>query len=77
MRLAPPIQRLAAFLCLILVLLAALTPSVGSHTFAILVVLWSVLPISILVQWADVPDDKHPHQAPLIPALSPRAPPSL
>jgi hypothetical protein len=77
MRLAPSIRRLAAFFCLLMVLLAALTPSVASHTFAILVVLWFILPLSIFVQWADVSDDNHPHQAPLIAALSPRAPPTL
>jgi len=77
MRLATPIQRLAAFLCLILVLLAALTPNVHSHTFAILVVLWSILPLSLFVQRADIPDDNHPHLAPAIAVLSPRAPPSL
>ena len=77
MRLAPPIHRLAAFLCLILVLLAAFTHSTATHTFAILVVLWCILPLSIFVQRADIPDVNRPHQARAIAVLSPRAPPSL
>lgn len=77
MGLAPPIRRLAALLCLILVLLAALVPSVASHTFAILVVLWTILPLSLLVQRTDVPDDNYGHQAPAIAVLSPRPPPCL
>ena len=77
MRLPAPIQRLAASLCLILVLLAALTPGVASHALAVVVVLWCILPLSLFVERADGPDDDHPHQAPAIAVLSPRAPPSL
>ena len=76
MRFAPPIQRLAAFLCLVLLLLAALTPSVASYTLAILVVLWSILPLSLFVQLADIPDDDPSHQSLAIAVLSPRAPPN-
>jgi fatty acid desaturase len=63
MRLAIPFQRLAAFLCLIVLLLAALTPSVASHTFAVLVILCCVLPIVLFVQLADVDEEGHPQQA--------------
>jgi hypothetical protein len=77
MRLAPPTERLAALLCLILVLLAALTPGVASHTFAILVVLWFLIPVAITVQRFDVPNDIHPQQVPALPAFSPRPPPAL
>jgi hypothetical protein len=47
MRTASPIQRLAAFLCLLLVLFLALTPSVASHAIAVLVLLLCVLPVAI------------------------------
>jgi len=77
MRLAPPIQRLAALLCLILVLLAALTPGVASHTFAILVVLWFLIPVAIIVQLFDVSNDICPQQVPALPAFFPRPPPVL
>jgi hypothetical protein len=77
MRLAPPMQRLAAFLCLLLVLLAALTPGVASHTFAILVVLWFLIPVAIIVQRCDVPNDICPQQVPALPAFSARPPPAL
>jgi hypothetical protein len=77
MRLPPQIQRLAGFLCLMLVLVLAFTPGVASHTFAILVVLWSFIPLAIIVQRFDVPDDNYPQQAPALPAFYPRPPPTL
>ena len=58
MRLPPQIQRLAGFLCLMLALVLALTPGVASHTFALLVVLWSFIPVAIIVQRLDVPAEE-------------------
>ena len=78
MRWASPIQRLVAFLCLILLLLTALTPSAVGHTFAIIfVVLWSILPLSVFFQRVDIPNDHDLQRDPATAVLSPRAPPSL
>jgi hypothetical protein len=37
----------------------------------------SFIPLAIIVQWIDVPDDNYPHQAPALPAFYPRPPPTL
>jgi hypothetical protein len=71
------IQRLAAFLCLLLVLFLALTPSVASHAVAILVLLLCVLPVPIFVYLADRNDESHPRKASAILAFAPRPPSPL
>jgi fatty acid desaturase len=77
MRTASPIQRLAAFLCVLLVLFLALTPSVASHAVAILVLFLCVLPVAIFVYVAHRNDESHPRQAPAMLAFAPRPPPAL
>lgn len=76
MRTVSPIQRLAAFLCLLLVLFLALTPSVASHTVAVLVLLLCVLPVAVFIGLAHLDDESHPGQAPATQAFAARPPPA-
>jgi hypothetical protein len=70
-------RRMAAFFCLAVVLLAALTLSADGPPLAILVILWFVSATAIFVLLPHVEEQQHPLQALALPAFSPRPPPAL
>lgn len=70
------ILRLAALLCVILLVLAAVSPRAISSTFGIVVLLWAILPLTVFA-WLVFLDEKTSVRQPLaIPTFSPRPPPS-
>jgi len=76
MREVPSFRREAAFFCLAVVLLAALTPSAASLPVAILVTVSFLIAIAIFVPLPHVEEQNHPQQTIALPAFSPRPPPA-
>jgi len=76
MQAASPIRRAAVFFCVVLVLLAALTPSGRSLPLAVLVTLCFFVPVATFVFLPHVDEQTQPQQAFKLPAFSPRPPPA-
>jgi hypothetical protein len=76
MREVSSFRRAAAFFCLAVVLLAALTPSATSLPVAILVTLSFLIAIAIFVFLPHVEEQNHPQQTLALPDFSPRPPPA-
>ncbi len=71
-----PIRRVAVFICLAVVLLAASTPGAASLPLAILVPLWFLIAIAVSAFLPHLDEQSHPHQTLALPAFSPRPPPA-
>lgn len=69
------VQRIAAFLCVVLLLWVAFTPGVAGHTLAILACLLAVLPVALFLELEPFEEEIPPQQAPARAAFSPRPPP--
>jgi hypothetical protein len=69
------VRRVAVFLCLMVVLLAALTPGAAVLPFVILIPLWFLIAIAISVLLPLVDEHRTSQQFLVIPAFSPRPPP--
>ena len=72
---ASPVRRLAALFCVLLVLLAALTPSGTHHQFAIVLTLCFFIAIATLAFLPRADEQIQPLQALDLPVFSPRPPP--
>jgi hypothetical protein len=70
------VRRLVAFICLVMVLLAALAPGSVSLPPAILVALSFFVPIAASLLLLRVNEQIHTQQALALPAFSPRPPPA-
>ena len=75
MRAASPVRRLAALLCVLLVLLAALTQSGAIHPYAILFTLCFLIAIATIAFQLHADEQIQPLQALELPIFSPRPPP--
>ncbi len=75
MRAASPLRRLAALLCVLLVLLAALTQSGTIHPFAILFTLCFLIAVATFAFLLRGDEHIQPLQALELPVFSPRPPP--
>jgi hypothetical protein len=69
-------RRIAALLCLAVVLLAALTPSATFLPIAILVTLWFFIAIVIFILLPHVEEQSHPQQVLALASFWPRPPPA-
>lgn len=77
MRTLSPIVRLAALLCVFLLVLAAVSPAGVSNTFGMLVLLWAVVSVTVFTRLVSL-EEEIPHRQPVaVPAFSPRPPPTL
>jgi hypothetical protein len=72
----PLMRRLAAFLCIALLLLAVCVPGVAGQTLAILACLWCVVPVALFLEIVEFEEEAPLQQAPVFAALSPRPPPA-
>jgi hypothetical protein len=70
------VQRVAVFLCAVLLLCVAITPGVAGHTLAILACLWAVLSVALFLELASFEEKIPLQQAPALTAFSPRPPPA-
>jgi hypothetical protein len=77
MRAASYIRRIAFFVCLAAVLLAALTPGMAGLPFAILVPLLFFIAIVLSVPLPCIEEQTYTPQAFALPVFSPRPPPKL
>ena len=75
MHAASPVRRLAALLCVLLVLLAALTQSGAIHPYATLVTLCFLIAIATFAFLLHADEQIQPLQALELPVFSPRPPP--
>ena len=75
MRAAFPVRRLAALLCVLLVLLAALSQSGAVHPYAVLVTLCFLIAIATFAFLLRADEQIQPLQALELPVFSPRPPP--
>ena len=71
----PHVRRVVVFICLAMVLFAALTPGAASLPLAILVALWFLIEIAVSILLPHVEEQSHAQQALALPAFSPRPPP--
>jgi len=71
----PHVRRVVVFICLAMVLFAALTPSAVSLPLAILVALWFLIEIAVSILLPNVKEQSPAQQALALPAFSPRPPP--
>lgn len=77
MRKASGIHRVAVYFCLLLVLLAAVTPTAASLPFAILIIFWFFV-VQVVFALLPLVDKQSYLLRPLtLPAFSPRPPPAL
>jgi hypothetical protein len=70
-------RRIAIFLCVAALLLAAFTPAAHGLPFAILVTLWFWVAITLSFRLRYIDKQSHPQPALALPAFSPRPPPAL
>ena len=77
MRRASVIRRLAVWFCLLLVLLAAVTPNAASLPLALLIIFWFFAVKVIFALLPHVDNQGFPLHVLILPAFSPRPPPAL
>jgi len=68
-------RKLIALLCLVTVLLVALSPDASGLAYALLSPFWLLLAILVLIDIRPGAEDREPGLFPFLPALPARAPP--